>query len=280
MSKKRPLAPPASPTDEWGIYDPAKAGMQALYSRLGRPVVRTGDDGERRRRRRGFRPDREADGVATAIQEALRRADRMASAQVSAVPPPEIVAAVEPPEMPVPPPVVPVDAAPAVTPPPAAKKGRARAAKPSRRKTGTPVESAATRVDAAATRVDAEATRADTAAVTADAPAPKRGRKTARGRVAAKETVAATETDAAIDKPSASVPPPSPRRPRGPVPLAAWAHAVSDAPRPESARAEGKGLWRGIFRIPSEVALVEYGRGCRIHRLVIEGGSDAVVDPF
>ena len=48
----------------------------------------------------------------------------------------------------------------------------------------------------------------------------------------------------------------------------------------EPKRSEGKGLWRGIFRIPSEVALVEYGRGCRIHRLVIETASESLVDPF
>jgi hypothetical protein len=64
------------------------------------------------------------------------------------------------------------------------------------------------------------------------------------------------------------------------VPLAAWAHAVSDSPRPEPKRSEGKGLWRGIFTIPSEVALVEYGRGCRIHRLVIETAPEAISDPF
>ena len=75
--------------------------------------------------------------------------------------------------------------------------------------------------------------------------------------------------------PTAPAPPaPSPRRPRGPVPLAAWAHAVTDAPRSEPRRADQRGFWKGIFRIPSEVALVEYAHGCRIHRLVIETSDE------
>jgi hypothetical protein len=64
------------------------------------------------------------------------------------------------------------------------------------------------------------------------------------------------------------------------VPLAAWAHAVNDQPHAEAKRGEAKGLWRGLFRIPSEVALVEYGRGCRIHRLVIEASAEPASDPF
>ncbi len=111
-------------------------------------------------------------------------------------------------------------------------------------------------------------------AATAEAAAPRAPRKPARARQTAK-AVAATPPKA-----PPAIPPPSPRRPRGAVPLAAWAHAVSDSPRPEPKRSEAKGLWRGIFRIPSEVALVEYGRGCRIHRLVIEAPADALVDPF
>ena len=64
MAKKRPLAPPASPTDEWGIYDPAKAGMQALYSRLGRPILRASAASERRERKRP--PDPSARPTASA----------------------------------------------------------------------------------------------------------------------------------------------------------------------------------------------------------------------
>jgi hypothetical protein len=157
------------------------------------------------------------------------------------------------------------DAPPAAPP---AKKGRAKAAKSPRRKLGAALAAAGVRADDAAGR----GTNAATARV--EAPA-KRAARPVRGRPILKDTPAPP----AVAAPPV-VPPPSPRRPRGPVPLAAWAHAVSDSPRAEPKRAEAKGLWRGIFRIPSEVALVEYGRGCRIHRLVIEGGSDGVVDPF
>ena len=72
MSKKQPVPAPA--TDEWGIYDPSKAGMQALYQRLGRPVLRASAASERRARRRAAKSDRPADGVGLAIEEAKRRA--------------------------------------------------------------------------------------------------------------------------------------------------------------------------------------------------------------
>ncbi|MGE0363608.1 MAG: hypothetical protein AB7R67_23045 [Vicinamibacterales bacterium] len=293
MAKKRPLAPPASPTDEWGIYDPAKAGMEALYSRLGRPVLRAADEPDRRRRRRSsFRAERPADGVGMAIQEARRRANQMAEAQTAppvnsaapvtpavpvapAVPAvtvvhevPEIAAAPAPAQVPAPSPAPIAAAAAAATAAPPAKKGRAKTAKSARRKPGAVL-------DAAGVPADRDGGRAaNVPAPALDAP-PKRAARGVRGRTIAKETPAPPVVAAAP-----AVPPPSPRRPRGPVPLAAWAHAVTDSPRAESRRTEAKGLWRGIFRIPSEVALVEYGRGCRIHRLVIEGGPDSVVDPF
>jgi hypothetical protein len=62
------------------------------------------------------------------------------------------------------------------------------------------------------------------------------------------------------------------------VPLAAWAHAVADALRPEPRRVDPLGFWRTWFRIPPEVALVEYARGCRIQRLLIDAGTDRVAD--
>jgi hypothetical protein len=75
------------------------------------------------------------------------------------------------------------------------------------------------------------------------------------------------------------VPPaPSPRRPRGPVPLAAWAHAVADQLKAEPRRADKRGFWRGIFRMPAEVALVEYAHGAKIHRLRIEAGGEHLTD--
>ncbi len=51
MSKRLP-AERVPPTDEWGIYDPAKAGMQALFARLGRPVLRASNKKIRQERRR------------------------------------------------------------------------------------------------------------------------------------------------------------------------------------------------------------------------------------
>ena len=263
MSKKRPLAPPASPTDEWGIYDPAKAGMQALYSRLGRPILRASAASERRSRKRGVRPDRPADGVGLAIKEARRRAGLLSDAQSAPVPsPPESTTPVPTPPVAPPPPVV-------------AKPVADAAGTPKRARTKAPTK-AGKRKPVAAANVAASAMReAPVAPAVIEEASPHRaGRKIARGRQAGPSPAAV--------KPAPAVPPPSPRRPRGPVPLAAWAHAVSDAPRPEPKRAEGKGLglWRGIFRIPSEVALVEYGRGCRIHRLVIETAPDRLGDPF
>jgi len=277
MAKKpRPLAPPPSPTDEWGIYDPSKAGMEALYSRLGRPVPRAGagadDADERRRRKRVFRASRPAEGVGMALREARRRADEMSESQrapfVPAAAPPAPATLTPPapePEHPVAVAAVPV------------KPARAKATKAARRKA-----TAVPEVDAASAVVELPppAAVAAPAAAAPELPAPKRGgRKAARPKAVAKS--ATPVAIAAAPAPATpAVPPPSPRRPRGPVPLAAWAHAVSDTERPEPKRHESKGLWRGIFRIPSEVALVEYGRGCRIHRLVIEGGADQVADPF
>jgi hypothetical protein len=215
--------------------------------------------------------DRPADGVGMAIEEAKRRAGLIAAPP--AAPPPLIpdpgpapVAAA--PLAPVAPPAVEATPAPAKP----ARAARAKAPKATKRK---PLSSA---ISAASARMDAAATRPAVATVTTSDPVdeapvetPRRGgRKAPKSRQAASPAVA----------PAAVVPPPSPRRPRGPVPLAAWAHAVSDSPRPDPKRSEGKGLWRGIFRIPSEVALVEYGRGCRIHRLVIEAASESLVDPF
>lgn len=291
MSKRLP-AERVPPTDEWGIYDPAKAGMEALFARLGRPVLRGSGKKIRQERRRVFRPERErsAEGVGLAIKEAIDRVgamDRAAlEAKAAAAAPPETsAAAVEVPLVP---------AAPA-----RAVRVAVKAAKPAK----TPalmLEEAAPQAVAAAElvvapeppaaavkRKAARRTKAETAVVAAPGaeaetavvlaePAPKavRVRKTAKARVKA-EPAAAAVIAAPAPMPTAPAPPaPSPRRPRGPVPLAAWAHAVTDAPRPEPRRADQRGFWKGIFRIPSEVALVEYAHGCRIHRLVIETSDE------
>jgi hypothetical protein len=278
MTKKQPTQAPA--TDEWGIYDPSKAGMQALYSRLGRPVLRASAKSTRRRE---AKIDHPADGVGLAIAEARRRADIL-SAPVAPPPP---VSVAEPAPVVVPAPVAaiaPVPQAPA-TDAPAAKATRAvraKTAKTSKRKLGAAVSAAGARLD------EASARRATTAARPAVAPAPPPSPAPAPAPAAAAPPARRATRKTTRHKPAApaavtvtpAVPSPSPRRPRGPVPLAAWAHAVSETSGAEPKRSEGKGLWRGIFRIPSEVALVEYARGCRIHRLVIEASNAPLDEPL
>ncbi len=281
------------PTDEWGIYDPAKAGMQALFARLGRPVLRGSGKKIRQERRHTFRPERErsAEGVGLAIKEAIDRVGAMDRAALEAK-----AAAAAPQETT----TESVAVAPLVPASPArAVRAAVKAAKPE--KTPAPIlEEAARQAMAAAElvaateppaaavkRKAARRTKAETAVVAAPVaevetavdlaePSPKavRVRKTAKARVKAEPAVAATIA-APAPVPTAPAPPaPSPRRPRGVVPLAAWAHAVTDAPRPEPRRADQRGFWKGIFRIPSEVALVEYAHGCRIHRLLIETSDE------
>ena len=286
MPKRPPPAERVPLTDEWGIYDPAKAGMQALYARLGRPVLRASSKSMRQERRRGFRPERPNDGVGLAIEEAMRRAGIL-------IPP-----------TPVDEPIVPGSAARAVRQAlKAAKTAKepkgaddvneqapivadsvqelAPAAAPKRKtqrraKTGAvlvpepvaatpPVEIQAAPVETPAAPVETQAAPVETqAAAPAAEPEPpsksRTGRKTAKAR-------AKVESAPAVPP---GPPPPSPRRPRGPVPLAAWAHAVADAPKSEPRRADRRGFWGALFRIPAEVALVEYAHGCRIHRLLIE----------
>jgi hypothetical protein len=275
MTKKPPAPAPA--TDEWGIYDPSKAGMQALYSRLGRPVLRASVKSERRARRREGKADRPADGVGLAIEEAKRRAGILSAVPVAPPVPAPAVAAPAP---------APVIATPVVTPAPVApaakatRAARSRTPKAGKRKLGAAVAAAGARLDAATVRRAPVARPAATPAPPpAPAPTPEPSASAPAPRRAARKVPRSKAAVAAAVVKAPAVPSPSPRRPRGPVPLAAWAHAVSDA-RPEPKRPEGKGLWRGIFRIPSEVALVEYARGCRIHRLVIEAASAPVDDPL
>lgn len=84
MPSKRPLDRKPT-TDEWGLYDPAEAGMPALFARLGRPVLRQSDAAVRREKRRASRPQRSTEGVCLAIEEGKRRAQTIAQ---SATPPP------------------------------------------------------------------------------------------------------------------------------------------------------------------------------------------------
>jgi len=284
MSKRLP-AERVPPTDEWGIYDPAKAGMQALFARLGRPVLRASNKKIRQERRRSFRPERErsADGVGLAIKEAMDRANLMDRAALEA----KSVATT---------PAVGAEQV-MLESPARAVRIALKAAKPAKTLAAMVDEAAAPPVPVAKRKVGRR-TKVDTTLVVAEpaAPAPavaatpvvdldvapatprvgRAPRKTAKIRVKAEP--AAAEVIAAAPAPTAHVPPaPSPRRPRGPVPLAAWAHVVADAPKQEPRRTDQRGFWKGIFRIPSDVALVEYAHGCRIHRLVIETSDDLQV---
>ena len=311
MSTKRPmpLKPPASAddwkiTDEWGIYDPEKAGIPALFRRLGRPVLRAAPSSSKRERRRAHRPERTNEGVGLALAEAKRRAgydteDEMpmlggnparamrvalkARAAVNAVGTPAESPFVPPPAEPPPPaqharaqvPPVEIEAPPATAPAP-----RRRA-----RKVAAPA---------------AEAHAATTAhePATATAAKPRARRTTRRARTESDEVTTTPAMVEAAPAPTVAVAPPlevapeiavappvpsgppapSPRRPRGPVPLAAWARAVHDTPKAEPVRTDKRGFWRSLFRIPAEVALVEYAHGCRIHRLLVEAGDDHLPD--
>ncbi len=251
-----------SPTDEWGLYDPAKAGMQALYARLGRPVLRESAKKARLERRRGFRPERPNDGVGLAIQEAMLRAGVMEPKEDPGAPESSARAvrialkAARPRK---------AEARPSPTTTAAQDLAASDAPKrrPNRRaKSSTTVTAGvATASPAAEVSSAIQATETEPAL---KARAPRKARPRTR-----------VEPPAVAAAPLVSGPPaPSPRRPRGPVPLAAWAHAVNDTPKPEARRGDKRGFWRGLFRMPTDVALVEYARGCRIHRLLIETSED------
>lgn len=322
MSPKRPspLKPPAAAddwkiTDEWGIYDPEKAGIPALFRRLGRPVLRAAPSTSRKERRRAHRPERSDEGVGLALAEAKRRAgydvdDEMpmlggnpARAMRLALKARNAVNEVGPPAAP---PYVP----PAAEPKPAASHARAphaphaappasapeppTAATPRRRAR----KAAAQMPEPSSVTVPTAPAEPETAVTAAKA----RARRTTRRAKSEPAPVAPVATAAApvapVDAPVASAvviaepaapvaaappvrtgpPAPSPRRPRGPVPLAAWARAIDDHPKAEPVRTDKRGFWRSLFQIPAEVALVEYAHGCRIHRLLVEAGDDHVPD--
>jgi hypothetical protein len=314
MAKRSSAKHPSSPeewqiTDEWGMADPAKAGMPALFKRLGHPVLHAAQSTPRRERRRALRPERPPDGVGLAIAEARRRAEQVAKSETKPEGKPEFETIGQSPARAMrevmkthPPAAEPThfvpDAAPVETsraepampapqvdppPAPAARKRRGGARKSEAR----PVEPAV-----AAPRVERPEARPEMPVVIAQAPLNTRATRAAqaeldraRGRRAA--SVRARTGGAAAPPspgeptpaPAKPMPPaPSPRRPRGAVPLAAWAHAVSDAPKAEPRRLDPLGFWRTWFRIPPEVALVEYARGCRIHRLLIEARAETVSD--
>ena len=281
MAKKRPLAPPASPTDEWGIYDPAKAGMQALYSRLGRPILRASAASERRERRRAFRPS----GPPTASAWPCRKRNAApnllvdaATAKAAAPAPPEPVrrgsrtaAAARRHRLHRRP-------APRAPRPPRARSARHRR-RDRRRRTGADDRQSPRQSNAPAPAPTAAVAAPVNAPAAApmDAPAPRRGRKPAAH-------AAVVRRPRRLRSPPPHRRRPPSRRPRRGVRAdrCRWPPGptrCTTRPGDEPKRGEAKGLWRGIFRIPSEVALVEYGRGCRIHRVVIETAADALVDP-
>jgi len=305
MSSKR-LSPKPSATaddwkitDEWGIYDPAKAGMPALFARLGRPILQAPASSSRRERRRALRPERTSDGVGLALAEARRRAGLDSGVNESTEPPLvgnnparamrlalRAQAAVNAMGTPHAEPFIPLDVpalpAPVSTPVPEPVPAPVQAqhlepadvpAVPAPKKRATRKASART---AAVPATSAEPAAAKTR--TRKAAAGKgRARQAAPAIEAAPLAVAAPTHEPPSAKPHLP-PAPSPRRPRGPVPLAAWARAVADPPKPEPRRADPRGFWRGIFRMPAEVALVEYAHGARIHRLLIETSDDLMPD--
>ena len=321
MPPKRPtpLNPPATAddwkiTDEWGIYDPEKAGIPALFRRLGRPVLRAAPSTSRKERRRAHRPERSDEGVGLALAEAKRRAGyemddempmlggnpgralrlalRARSGGTEGGPPaapPYVPPAAEP--KPAAPharaPHAPHAAPPAAPEPPAAATPRRRARKAAAQTpepsslpapTPGPEPEAAVTAAKARTRRTTRRAKSDAAPVapvaTAAAPdAPVDAPATAAVVIA--QPVAPVVTAPPV---RTGPPAPSPRRPRGPVPLAAWARAIDDQPRAEPVRTDKGGFWRSLFRIPAEVALVEYAHGCRIHRLLVEAGDDHVPD--
>lgn len=295
MSSKRPSpkAPSTSSewsiTDEWGIYDPAKAGMPALFARLGRPILQAAASNPRKERRRAQRPERSSEGVGMAIAEARRRAGialdgddsvehplaggnparamrlaLKAQAAVNAMGTPAAEPFVAPTQVPAPSEAVAARGAdtPAVTPP--KKRSRKAPARP------------------APDRAEAAVSAAETGR-TPVASRRSRARKAASSGRTTQSAPAVVVAPAPVGPASASIPTPappapSPRRPRGPVPLAAWAHSVADQPVAEPRRHNTLGFWRGIFRIPTEVALVEYAHGAKIHRLLIETADEPVLD--
>ncbi|MEZ5291459.1 MAG: hypothetical protein R2745_10270 [Vicinamibacterales bacterium] len=258
-SNERPAPDAWQITDEWGIYDPAKAGMQALYARLGKPVLRDSTP-PRKHRRRAARPERPAEGVGEALNEARRRAGLLPpSGEFEAIPQSPARAmraalharAAQPEPAPHVPPPVEHEPAPSRT-----------EAKPVARKR--------------AARKTAVAERQGRTAASPPATEMPKVRARPAGRARAK---AAATPKAATAEPERHQPPaPAPGRPRGPVPLAAWARAVVETPQAAPTPADKRGFWRRVFLIPSEVALVEYARGCRIHRLLIEAADEPVPD--
>jgi hypothetical protein len=305
MSSKRPTTKTSAPTgdwkitDEWGIYDPEKAGIPALFARLGRPILRAAPTSSRKERRRALRPERSSEGVGLALAEARRRAgydqpeDALdhplvggnparamrlalrAQAAVNAMGTPAAEPFVPPPAPPVPHP--PMETRVTVVPDadiheaPAPKKRQAKRAVQARTATDAPTRHLAVEPapQPAASAPKARARKTTTKART----------RHAAPAVDAVAAVAAAPLPEVAPEPKPHVPPaPSPRRPRGPVPLAAWAHAVADQPKVEPRRADKRGFWRGLFRIPAEVALVEYAHGAKIHRLLIEAGDDHLPD--
>ncbi|MGE0813742.1 MAG: hypothetical protein AB7O28_05445 [Vicinamibacterales bacterium] len=258
-SNERPAQDAWQITDEWGIYDPAKAGMQALYARLGKPVLRDSTPA-RKHRRRAARPERSAEGVGEALNEARRRAGLLPpSGEFEAIPQSPARAmraalqarAAEPQPAPHVPAPAEHEPAPARTEPkPAARKRVARKA-PAAERPGRTAPSA---------------------------PVPEAHKVRARPAARARAKAAAAPKAAASEAPRHQPPAPAPGRPRGPVPLAAWARSVIETPSIPAPAADKRCFWRRVFLIPSEVALVEYARGCRIHRLLIEAADEPVLD--
>ncbi len=245
-----------SVTDEWGMYDPAKAGMQALYARLGRPVLRASSKTVKKERRRAAVPERTNEGVGLAIEEAMLRAGVMdaKAAPVAAVPPAKAVRQV----------LKSLISPAAAEEVPALEKESAKRVQ----------QTAARKPRGMKAEIAAAADAIASAKAAASEPAT---RKTRKPRVATAHRAAPAVTAPPVPPPPPAPPAPSPQRPRGPVPLAAWAHAAHETPKAPARPTDAQGFWKRLFRIPVDVALVEYAHGCRIQRLLIETSEESPV---
>jgi hypothetical protein len=258
----------ANPVDEWGMYDPAKAGLEALFLKLGLTAEPAVNPRRRRRGRRTRRLTDDVEGVCSAIDEARRRAAAMV------LPPASPVTAASPAAEPaagaIAPPASPAGSAATDAALSAEATGSDSLAKPARKRGGRAAAGATrtprTRPADAVTPAPVAAAPTETVTI-----ARKQTKRTRKGSVAPATDAGATTAAAPLAV--AAAPRPAPRF-RRPAPLAAWARNAKDvvyAPTaPPRLHADVRVSWRAMLAIPAEVAGVEYARGARIRRIVIE----------
>ncbi len=75
--------PAVAVVNEWGVYDPAVAGIEALFARIDPHGLRREREPQPRRRKRASRrpsPSRDTEGVGLAIAQAIERARQLSVA--------------------------------------------------------------------------------------------------------------------------------------------------------------------------------------------------------